>query len=470
MFKKDFHYSQDFETAILGVCLLEPAAFARTYGSIDENTFYFEGNKQVYKSIREMYEAGAPIDCLTVTDHLVRKKGFENLHEINVPHFITGLTNSVVSSAHIEYHCQVIKTMWMDRELMRLTHGGVKLEGSVRAQIIDLQKKIQELNTRSSESDWLDMSALMVKLYQHQAEMEKTGGMGITTGFKKLDSVNGGFHPGQMIVIGARPSVGKSAIAGKIAVEVAKSGLKVGIISLEMNDTEIAGRLASLDVNVEFNVLYRSLYKDKMQKEFVYEKIAERTAHLPIFVTDKTGVNIHEIRGKAEKLKHTSGLDLLIVDYLQLVDGEETKRNTNREQEVSKISRGTKIMAKEMHIPVIQICQLNREVTRRKGADRFPQLSDLRESGSLEQDSDIVMFLHRDWMSGLQNNQDGTTTEYDADLVIRKWRNGVSNWIHKLDFDPPKMKFTERLGFLSVPPQTIPAIDTTEAEKEELPF
>lgn len=465
MFKKDLHYSQDLETAILGACLLEPA-FARTYGTIDENTFYFDRHRDIYKAMKEMYEAGTPIDCLTVTDYLVRKKGIEEIYSHPTGYFVTRLTNSVVSSAHVEYHCHVIKTMWIERELINLTHGGLKTEGSARKKIIELQEKLQELNTKAAESDWMDMSELMVKLYQHQAEMEKAEGMGLTTGFKKLDRVNGGLHPGQMIVIGARPSVGKSALVGKMAIEIAKTGKKVGIISLEMKDTEIAARLAAIDSEVNFDVMYRSLYTDKNQRHAVYNQIAKQTAHLPIFISDKTGVNIYEIRAKAEKLKHSHGLDCLIIDYLQLVDSDERK-NYNREQEVSRISRGSKIMAKEMNIPVIQVCQLNREVTKRKGASRFPELSDLRESGSLEQDSDVVMFLHRDWMSGIEANENGFSTEREADLVIRKWRNGMSNWMLKLDFDPPKMNFSERGGFT---PVKIESTDITEPGKEEMPF
>jgi replicative DNA helicase len=322
------------------------------------------------------------------------------------------------------------------------------MDGDVRRKISVLQNRLQELNQKSSKSDWQDMTELMVNLYRHQAEMQKTGGMGITTGFKGLDKESGGFHPGQLVVIGARPSVGKSALAGQMAVSMASSGLTVGIISLEMNNNEIAARLAAIDAEIDFNVLYRGLYSDERQRDWVYERIGRHTSTLKIFVSDKTDVNINEIRVKAQKLKHLHGLDCLFIDYLQLIDSDETK-NSNRENEIRKISRGAKIMAKEMNIPVIELCQLNREVTKRKGHERYPQLSDLRESGSIEQDADVVMFLHRDFMSGIEVDENGNSTQNQADIVVRKWRNGNANFIYPLDFDPPKMKFRERGQFSS---------------------
>lgn len=442
-FIKHRHYSAELEETILGICLLEKSAFGRTYGLVDENTFYFEGHKTVYQSLKTMYENGIPIDIETTIDHMIRVRGLNDLTGENINYFVCKLTNSVVSSAHIEYHCHIIKSMWIDREIIKITHGGVSLDGSVKDQIFGLQQRLQELNQRSTQSDWKDMTELMVDMYKHQAEMEKTSGMGITTGFNQLDRESGGFHPGQLIVIGARPSVGKSALAGQMAIEMAKKGKSVGIVSLEMHNNEIAARLAAIDTDTDFSVLYRGLYADENQRHRVYKRIGEHTAGLKIFVSDKTDVNINEIRAKAVKLQHLHGLDCLMIDYLQLVDSEETK-NSNRENEIRKISRGAKILAKEMGIPVIEICQLNREVSKRTGQNRYPVLSDLRESGSIEQDADIVMFLHRDYLSGMTVDEQGNSTERQGDLVVRKWRNGNANFILPLDFDPPKMKFTER--------------------------
>ncbi len=217
-----------------------------------------------------------------------------------------------------------------------------------------------------------------------------------------------------------------------------------GIVSLEMSNIEIAARLAAYDTDTDFHVIYRGLYHDEEQTHRLYSAIGKSTSTLSIYVTDKTKVNIPEIRAKAEKLKSLHGLDCLMIDYLQLVSAIGGSYTKNRENEIAEMSRGCKIMAKEMNIPVIMLCQLNREVTKRKGQERYPQLSDLRESGSIEQDADVVMFLHRDYLSGYEQDENGNNTERQADLVVRKWRNGKSNFIIPLDFDPPKMKFTER--------------------------
>lgn len=453
-FQKNIHYNLDFEMAVLGGCLTEKTAIGRIYGMIDPECFYSTGNKIIFETITAMYVSGIPIDCYTVYDQIFRVKNIPLLDGNNPAYYVPHLTTVVCSCAHLEYHSFVIKTMWMEREIIKLTTGGEKLEGDVRDQIYSLQKKLHEIQAKTAEHDWSDMTKLMVDLYQHQEEIKKSGGLGIACGFATIDKENGGFHPGQLVVIGARPSVGKSAIVGSMALHMAKQNKTVGIISLEMSNTEIAARLAALDTDTDFNVLYRGLYRDEKETHFIYNKIGNETSTLPIYVTDKTEVSVVEIKAKAQKLKSTFGLDCLIIDYLQLIDVPETYNRT-RENEVAKMSRACKIMAKEMGIPVILLCQLNRESTKRKGTERYPQLSDLRESGAIEQDADVVIFLHRDWMAGYQTDENGNSTEKQADIVVRKWRNGKNNFIVPLDFDPPKMKFFERGSYGGYKPASI---------------
>lgn len=449
-FEQGIHFNYDFEKAVLGICLLEKDGFSRIYSMIDKECFYHFGHQLVFDTMKEMNIAGMPIDMITVPDQIFRVKGVKEIGGDNPFFFVTGLTNVVVNGTHLEYHATVLKTMWMEREIISLTHGGMKFDGDIRQKIIELQSRIYQIQNSVVQHDWEDLTTLMVKLIQHQEEMKLSKGIGIPTGIPMIDRENGGFHNGQMIVIGARPSVGKSALVGGIALNMAKTGLTVGIVSLEMSNVELAGRLAAIDTNTDFHVLYRGLYEDTREMEIVYNKIANQTSTYPIYVTDKTDVNVLDIKAKAQKLKHANGIDCLMIDYLQLIDAPEGYNKT-RENEIAKISRSCKILANEMNIPVILLCQLNREVTKRKGEERYPQLSDLRESGAIEQDADVVMFLHRDWMAGFQNNEDGGTTEFQADLVVRKWRNGKTNFIVPLDFDPPKMKFTERGQMRSAP-------------------
>jgi replicative DNA helicase len=467
-YKPYIHHGKELEEAILGACMLEKLAFGRIYGILEPDHFYHDGHALVFTAMKEMFEVNSPIDILTVTEWIVAKKGVEKINEFggdNIQYYVTRLTNSVVSTAHLEYHSLLVKEMWQRRKILEIKYKGLESDLDPQKNVYDINAELNKILGNSVKKDWYDMTELMIKLYQHQEDVKKRGGIGLRTGIATIDKENGGLFEDQMIIIGARPSVGKSALAGTMAMSIAGTGKHVGIISLEMSNVEIAARLAAIDTETDYNVLFRGLYRDERQTHEVYNRIAKSTSQLPIFVTDKTDVNVLEIKAKAQKLKASNGLDCLIIDYLQLINVPET-HNKNREQEIAKISRAAKIMAKEMKIPVILLCQLNREVTKRKGNDRYPQLSDLRESGSLEQDADVVMFLHSDWMAGIPVDENGNTTEGKADLVIRKWRNGKSNFIVPLDFDAPKMKFTERRGFIKA---DMPR-DYTESQKDEDPF
>jgi replicative DNA helicase len=443
LFKKDVHYSQGLETAIIGQCLFEKEAFSRTYGIITEEHFYFSANREIFAAMRWMYDNNLPIDARTVCDTMVRKRGFDNFYGYSVGTFIFTAINHVTSSMHLEYYCHCIYEMWIEREILRLTYSGPG-EGNSRQKIMDLQNKLTLLSAGKGEQEWMDMSSLILELFKHREKVQ-TQGPGILTGLKSLDQTNGGLMNGDMIVIGARPSVGKSALLGLLAMNMARNGKKVGVVSLEMSNAKIAGRLASLDTGVDFAVLYRGLEIDENEQRQLYYQLANQTAKLPIYVSDKTQVSMSEIKAKAQKLIHKHGCDILFIDYLQLVDSSGFgSKNSNRENEVRQMSRGCKIMAKDLDMPVVVLAQLNREVTNRKGEDRYPKLSDLRESGAIEQDADVVMFLHRDWMSGFETKEDGSSTEREADLIVRKWRDGEPNLRIPLDFDPPKMKFSER--------------------------
>lgn len=461
-FKPHIHYSLELETEILGACLLETTAFSRVFGVLEPRVFYKEAHGIVYSIMQEMFSLNYPISILSVVDYIERNKRIELLDGNAVPYYIVCLTKPVVNTLNIEYYSLILKQMWIDREIITLTHSGTKDEDSRKA-INNLQQKLTELSSINHTADWKEMDELMVDLIKHQEVMQETGGKGLLTGFKTIDTVYGGLFPKQMIVIGARPSVGKSAFAGQIAMNIAKSGERVGFISLEMSNTEIAARFSAIDTNIPFSEIFRNLYQDENQRDYFYKRVSESTSNLPISVSDKTDVNISEIRAKAFKLKYKHGkVGCIIVDYLQLVDGDNLQ-NRNRENEVAKISRGLKILAKDIEAPVIVLCQLNREVEKRTGKNRYPQLSDFRETGAIEQDADVAMFLHSDFKSGFVTNEDGNSTENEADLVIRKWRNGQSNLIIPLDFDGPKMKFSER-GRVFFP------VKNTEKYNDDNPF
>lgn len=462
-FVKDVHFSHDLEAAVLGACMLESTAFGRTHGAVKQEMFYTDATKTVYKAIADLYAAGLPVDLLTVNDRILNVEKMPELASCLTSYFLTRLTNAVVSSAHIEYHCLIIKRMWMEREVLRLTNGSVFLEGDVSQKLIQLQTAIRDINIGDYSKEWFDMSELMFDLLKHQDNIKNNPALLIKTGIRELDEKNGGFFPGNLIVIGARPGAGKSAFMGQVAMNMARNKKKVGIISLEMNNNEIAGRLAALDTGIDFQRIYRNLFQDENQQARFYEQISSVTLNLPIYVSDKTRVNTVDIRAKVDKLKAKQGIDFLFIDYLQLISADQPKNKT-RENIISEISRSCKIMAKELEIPICILCQLNRESIKRTGESRYPQLSDLRESGAIEQDADVVMFIHRDWVVGVSQDENGNSTENKADLIVRKWRNAEPNLHIQLGFDGPKMAFLfNQQGTSWKPMSTIkPDVDYTQ--------
>ncbi len=443
------YYGKDLEHAVLGICILEPEGFGRIYGLVEEKHFYLEDAKKTFNVLHEMFINSIPIDLYTVCQKMVSgnvklnwqsKYGSDNQYQSTIS-FLMNLTHAVVSSIHLEYWAYLIKEFWKKRELESLTRSGIDLQANTSKQGYDINNKINEILSGEIRQDWHSMEELMFNLMKHQEEIKGGAKTLITTGFKAVDRLNGGFSDGQLIVIGARPSVGKSALVNKLAFAVARNKKPVGVISMEMNNIEIAARLASLETSTSFQVVHRNLFRDEDEHRIFYNQVAQ-SVNLPIYVSDKTKVDVHEIRSKAIKLKHKHGLSLLIVDYLQLIDSS-TNKNYNREQEVARISRGLKLIAMELNVPVVVLCQLNRAVTKRDYKNRLPQLSDLRESGAIEQDADIVIMLHRDWMAGFEVDDKGNSTETTADLVCLKWRNGAPFHL-ELDFNPPLMKFSEK--------------------------
>jgi replicative DNA helicase len=455
--KEGIHFAKELEHAIIGVCLLEPEAFGRIYGTLEEKHFYVEDGAKTFSVLKDMFQNSLPIDLMTVWERMIAKQvdlsWFKKFGSgdpsKDMTAFLMNCTNAVTSSSNLEYWAHIIREMWKRREIEKITRSGIDETGDPTKQGYQINERINEILGGEVKQDWYDLNDLYWNLLIHQNDIKSGKKQLVTTGFKAIDRMNGGFSPGQLIVIGARPSVGKSALMNKIAFAVAKQEKAVGIISLEMNNTEIAARLASIQSETSFGIIYRNLFNDEQDHQIFYDRIS-KNSQLPIYVSDKTKVDVNEIKAKAIKLKHRKGLSCLILDYLQLVETA-TSKNYNREQEVARISRGLKLIAMELEIPVIVLCQLNRASTNRKGKDRYPMLSDLRESGAIEQDADVVMMLHRDWMAGYEANPEtGASTEFEADLLGVKWRNGAQFHLG-LDFQPELMKFSERHGVNFIP-------------------
>jgi replicative DNA helicase len=438
-FKNHFHYSMELEAAALGAFMLEKHSFARVTNFLTPEVFYFDGNRTVYTAIKKMWDENIPIDIVTVTNFLVRNMQISEIGTANTAYYVTRLTNTVVSAANLEYHCFIMRQMYVEREIIKITQGGIDLsDGDAEQKVRKLQDELTKLMMAKVGNDWMDMSEVLLKLVDHMQKVKDKDLVGITTGVRQLDIVTGGFQPTNLVVIAARPSVGKSALLGKMVMAAAADQKKVGVISLEMPDIQVAARLSSLASEIDFWRIFRNRMVDEEQSRQLYSYF-QAMADMPIYLSDKAQVNIGSIRAKAMKLKHKYGLDILFIDYLQLIEGDDNN-NRSREQEIAKLSRGLKLLAMDLNIPIILLSQLNRKSEER--GDKKPRLADLRESGAIEQDADGVILLHRDWMAGIKVNEEGHSTEHEADLMVVKWRNGELIDI-KLGFDGAKMKFYE---------------------------
>lgn len=433
-FREFIHYDKQMESAVLGVLLLEKFSFERVVGVLTEESFYLDANKKVFSTIKKMWERQLPIDLMTVCQYIVRTLDTKELDGYNVPYYLMRLTNSVCSSAHLEYHSFLIRQLYAEREILKIKYGSMG-DGDVLERSKRMQDELLKLSQFKVTNDWEDMVDGVMQLHQHMDNVKDKDLIGVPTGFSKVDFITGGFSGGQVIIIAARPSVGKSALLNSMVLNAAKLNHKVGIISLEMPTLQMTARMGAVVSEIEFYKIFRNKMYDEKERDFVYQGLTE-LSNLPIKITDKTGVNISDIRAKVAQLIHKKELDILFIDYLQLVDSESGNKNYNREQEVAKMSRGLKIMAMDFNIPIVVLAQLNREAAKEKK----PQLHHLRESGSIEQDADIVMFLHRDWKVGILENEHGNSTEYEADLILAKTRNGETPEI-KIGFNPSQMKF-----------------------------
>lgn len=441
---KHIHYDQELEKAVLGQIILERHAISRILGNIKPESFYVPFHGEIYQALEEMFRQSMPIDSLTLCSYLANKKKILDFNGENIHLFILRLTNSVCSSVHLEYHTHLLHEQWQRRRILELKYAALEDGGAdPLADVKRLQNQLQDIVGGEVTKEWKSMEELMVDLMKHQIKMAAGEFKYITTTFKKIDDANGGFTPGELVIIAARPRVGKSSLLGKMAIGQARKGFKVGILSLEMPNIQISARLASLETGVPYMKVYRDLAKDQEEHKRFYDIISNSTVNLPLYVSDKTKVSMPEIRAKVMKLKYECGIDILYVDYLQLIDGKAENKNYNREQEVGQLSRGLKTLARELEIPVVALAQLNRDVEKRTGDKRYPVLSDLRESGSIEQDADIIMFAHRDFVSGFEQDEYGNSTANNADLIIGKWRNGVE-FRMALGFEGNQMKFYEK--------------------------
>jgi replicative DNA helicase len=433
----------DLEEAVLGSMLLEKEAVNSVIDILQAKSFYKESHQKIFEVIKDLFGRSEPIDILTITNEL-KLKG--ELEIVGGAYYISQLTNRVASAANVEFHARIISQKYIQRELIRISTEIITDAYDETTDVFALLDKaesglfgVTEGNVRKNYDSMSELVRNAIKQIE-SAKGQDGSVTGVPSGFTDLDRMTSGWQPSDLVILAARPAMGKTAFALTLARNAAIDFQKgVAVFSLEMASIQLVTRLISGESELSSHKLRNgNLRNDEIEQ--IHAKIGGLT-EAPIFIDDTPAISVFELRAKARRLKSQHDIQMLIVDYLQLMTaGGDGKGGGNREQEISTISRSLKSIAKELTIPVIALSQLSRAVESR-GGDRRPQLSDLRESGSIEQDADMVIFINRPEYYGLTEDEDGNSTVGVANIIIAKHRNGAVGDV--------QLKFTSELAKFS---------------------
>ncbi len=407
------------ECGVLGSIIIDPEAIVQISDFLRTDDFYRDAHRTIFEVILQLYEEHEPADFITICDELERRN---KLEEVGGASYITSLINQVPTSGNVEFYARIVERTAI---LRRLIHAAGQIaaiayeEGDADIALDKAEQLIFNISQRHTHSDFAHMRDILAEYMNKLDQLHERRGtiVGVPTGFTDLDRLTGGLQKSDLIVLAARPGIGKSSLALSLAHNSAlKFQNSIAVFSLEMSKDQLAQRLLSMDAGIDQQRLRTGRIEDDEWDRIVYAM--DTLSEANIWIDDTAGISTMEMRSKARRLQAEHGIDLIIVDYLQLMQATiGGKRNENRVQEISEISRSLKGLARELNIPVLALAQLSRAVESRQS--KVPQLSDLRESGSIEQDSDIVMFIYRDDLYNQESERKNI-----ADIIIAKHRNG----------------------------------------------
>lgn len=414
----------ELEEAVLGALMLEPNALNTAIDILHEEYFYKPEHQIIFRAIHRLFEENQPVDMLTVANQL-RQSG--ELESAGGAYHLSELTSHIASAAHIEYYSRVLSEKYISRELIRISTETISSAYDETTDVVDLldktENRLMDINDKNFRTDFNPIGTLAQAAIQQidEAMNNEDGLAGLPTGFTELDRMTAGFHPGTLIILAARPAMGKTAFSLTMARNMAvEFNAPVAFFSLEMTGVELAMRLISGEAEIPADKLKKGELEpfEKVQLETRTQVLNEAK----IFIDDTPQLTIYELRAKCRRLKQHHDIKMVFIDYLQLMTAGGDNRNGNREQEISTISRQLKALSKELEIPVLAMSQLSRAVETRGGTKK-PMLSDLRESGAIEQDADIVMFIYRPEYYGILEDDKGSTPGM-ADIILAKHRSG----------------------------------------------
>ena len=422
--------SKEAEQAVLSAMFLSKSASDVVFETIDDTAFYYDNNKKIFLVLKNLYDNSNPIDMTTVTNEL-QNKGW--LEEIGGVLYLNEVINTESTAANINYYLKIVNDDSLLRRLIDVSNDvnqmGYNTEKDVSETLDEAERKILGIVKDRRSTEFKNIKDVVNNVQRNLQILAETKGdiTGIATGWADFDKMTSGLHENQLIILAARPAIGKTAFALNLATNVAiDSGKTVAIFNLEMGAEQLANRMLSSLGQIEG---YKFMSGKLNNNDYIkFNEALSQLEDTNIFIDDTPGITIGEIRSKCRRLKSSStGLDLVIIDYLQLVSGGKNY-GTNRQQEVSDISRSLKMLAMELNIPIVALCQLSRTVESRE--DKRPLMSDLRESGSIEQDADIVAFLYRDDYYNKAARTDNNTSI--SELIVGKHRNGTTGIINLL--------------------------------------
>ena len=474
----------DLEEAVIGAMLIDKKGVDEVIDILQPEAFYKEANQHVFSAIHELFETSEPIDLLTVSARL-RKMGL--LEKVGGDFYLVQLSKKVSTSAHIEFHARIILQKYIQRSLIKISNEIIDNAYKESIDVFDLldeaESKLYDVTQGNIKKSSESAQNLVIQAKKRIEDIAKRDGLsGVATGFEKLDALTSGWQPSDLIIIAARPGMGKTALTLSMARNIAVTkNIPVAFFSLEMSSVQLITRLISSETGLSSEKL-RTGKLASHEWEQLNVKVGD-LERAPLFIDDTPSLSIFDLRAKARRLSSQHGIKLIIVDYLQLMTAGTSNKTGNREQEISSISRNLKALAKELDIPVIALSQLSRAVETRGGTKR-PLLSDLRESGAIEQDADIVSFIYRPEYYGIDewDDDERTSSEGQAEFIVAKHRNGGLDNIRlkfighlgKFDnlenFESP-FEFQSKMNEASINPTSLPnPNDAFGEEDDDMPF
>jgi replicative DNA helicase len=428
-------YSEEAEQAVIAAMLMDADAIMRAAEHVDDTMFYREAHRRIFRAVVAISERGAIVDPLTLAEELLRRG---ELEASGGKDYLGYLLDAVPTSANVEYHAKIVKEKALLRRLIEVSTAIISESFEARttaAELLDeAEQRIFQVSQQRGREGFARLKELLWPTMERIEAIQKGGKQitGVASGFTDLDELTSGFQPSDLVIVASRPSMGKTALVLNIAQHCAiEHNVPVAIFSLEMSKESLVQRLLTSEGRVDAQRLRKGILQNDD-----FTRLARAAGILtaaPIWIDDTPGISLLEMRSKSRRLKADSAVGLVIVDYLQLVEGPASAEN--RQQEISVISRSLKALAKELKVPVIALSQLSRAPEQRAGDSKRPQLSDLRESGAIEQDADVVMFIYRQEVYDGPVDKDGNPLEGRTELIIGKQRNGptgiVNLYFHK---------------------------------------